>query len=83
MGTREALDRHLAAPHGKICEVARSPLPDNPEDGISVRVRELFTKRREGVNINTWEAIWRALFPNDYDIPSPGEYRLFVLPVHR
>lgn len=50
---------------------SRSPQGYQPEDGITRDMFNVLTTR-DGFRINTWERLWRLLFPNTPEIPTPG-----------
>ena len=43
----------------------------DPEDGLSAEMYESLTKRGKSEKIDTWDALWRFLFPLDESVPSP------------
>lgn len=44
---------------------------EDPEDDLSAERYESLTKRSKSEKIDTWDALWRFLFPSDESVPSP------------
>lgn len=63
------LNVHMLLPANQMCE----PVASNPEDGITPEIKFLLALRKQGSRIDTWEGLWRVLFPHDDKIPSSGE----------
>lgn len=45
---------------------------NQPEDGINARVDALLIDRKGATKVSTWRSLWKVLFPEDTEIPSPG-----------
>ena len=60
-----------------VCEIrtGQDDLQD-PEDGISAEMYDSLTKRSKGEKVDTWDALWKFLFPLDDAVPSPRECQL-------
>ncbi|KAL2139554.1 hypothetical protein VTI28DRAFT_5035 [Corynascus sepedonium] len=56
----------MLLPANQMCE----PVASNPEDGITPEIKFLLALRKQGSRIDTWEGLWRVLFPHDDKIPS-------------
>jgi len=78
MGTKKALQEHLAVSRDEVCTVQPRSI-QNPEDGISTQIEDILNGRRSNYKVDTWETLWQTLFPNDprEGIPDP----VFVPPV--
>ena len=48
------------------------PIP-GPEHGITPEIETTLKSRRADSKVNTWEQLWKVLFPDDRDIPEPGK----------
>lgn len=58
-------------PKDQICDSMSEESLIDPEDGIVDAVdRQLVVGHP---SVETWEEIWRAVFPGDEDIPAPGK----------
>jgi hypothetical protein len=44
----------------------------DPEDGITSGIEEVLNGRKAGRKIDSWESLWRLLFPDDDRIPEAG-----------
>ncbi|KAK3296506.1 uncharacterized protein B0H64DRAFT_475298 [Chaetomium fimeti] len=42
------------------------------EDGIDTRTASLLIERKSPYKVSTWEELWRTLFPDDAEVPSPN-----------
>ncbi|KAI1841988.1 hypothetical protein JX266_011848 [Neoarthrinium moseri] len=62
---------HMRAPPDQICSIVDYQSSENPEDGITDEVDMLLAERKSGLKVNSWEGLWKVLFPNDTHIPSP------------
>jgi hypothetical protein len=72
MGTQKALNDHLAVDRDQICSVQQAHHTGDPEDGITAQVEELLNERKAEVKVDTWQSLWKTLFPEDTMIPEPG-----------
>ncbi|KAK1828961.1 hypothetical protein QBC39DRAFT_374281 [Podospora conica] len=79
LGSKSALDRHLAVTRAQICEVQSCASSQDPEDGISAKIEDVLNGRRANSKVDTWDILWRTLFPKDEDsdIPHPD----FIPPI--
>lgn len=74
------LFEHLTQP--QACEVQDQTVEvDDPENGISETVKERLVHRGYDNRVNTWQAIWRLLFPNDPDDCIPHQCTFASLPM--
>lgn len=73
MRTKEAFDDHLAVDKDQICSFRRGPISADPEDGITSRTEDVLNGRKADSKIDSWEGLWRTLFPLDQEIPEPGK----------
>ncbi|KXX75733.1 hypothetical protein MMYC01_207803 [Madurella mycetomatis] len=48
------------------------PQRKDVEDGITPQVENILIERQGASKVCTWESLWKALFPNDTEIPSQG-----------
>ncbi len=71
MGTKEAFDDHLAVANEQICNFLEVPSSANPEDGITSRIEDILIGRKAGSKIDSWENLWRLLFPIDAQVKIP------------
>lgn len=62
----------MSAMNGACQPIPESP-SDDPEAGITPRVEESLNDRKTKTKIDSWEALWRELFPGDENIPSSGK----------
>lgn len=73
MGTKEAVDNHLAVANDRICSFQQVPSSADPEDGITSRIEDTLNGRKADGKIDSWESLWRLLFPKDaLDVPDSG-----------
>ena len=72
--TETELEEHLLLPRDQICEVNPRTL-DDPEDGITDGIANILAARGATEETQTWEGIWRTLFPSDPEVPEPGVLR--------
>ena len=72
MGSKEALDIHLAAPNESICTFQETLASQDPEDGINAKMEDALNGRRANTKVDTWEILWGTLFPMDRTIPDSG-----------
>lgn len=74
MHSQQALQLHLSAPKEEICAFKELPPSGDPEDGIDARVEDLLNGRRANTKVDSWEILWKTLFPDDDAsiIPDPG-----------
>jgi hypothetical protein len=49
--------------------------PRNPEDGITPEVDDALLPWNQTNRVDTWRQLWRSIFPEDKNIPSPSEFR--------
>ncbi|TDZ19225.1 hypothetical protein Cob_v007788 [Colletotrichum orbiculare MAFF 240422] len=67
--TVAARDAHLRVPPDQICPlrdaVSNRDTIDDPEDGVTAEVVNRLRDRRSKFGVNTWDAVWAALFPDD------------------
>ncbi|KAH7329594.1 hypothetical protein B0I35DRAFT_420538 [Stachybotrys elegans] len=64
----EELSAHMRRPPGEICLVDTTSTEFNdPEDGITLEVADRLRLRGGLGSIQTWESLWRVLFPQDED----------------
>ncbi|KAK1751331.1 hypothetical protein QBC47DRAFT_80983 [Echria macrotheca] len=76
--THEELKAHLAMPN-ELCQF-RDILPSgDPEDGIDSRIEDALNGRRPNTRIDSWEFLWRTLFPSDEPESIPDQS--FVPPI--
>ncbi|KAH6854094.1 hypothetical protein B0I37DRAFT_388241 [Chaetomium sp. MPI-CAGE-AT-0009] len=64
----EELRSHLLAPRDDVCDVKEGTSPPSEIVGITPSMMEKLRSRMEHFD---WEKLWRALFPNDLDVPDP------------
>ncbi|KAL2262905.1 hypothetical protein VTK26DRAFT_9046 [Humicola hyalothermophila] len=70
--TKEAYENHLAVDKGSMCDVREILSSAEPEDGITSQMEDMLNGRKTEDKINSWNGLWRLLFPDDKDrIPSP------------
>jgi hypothetical protein len=74
MRSQKALDEHVRVGRDQICSPQKVPLASSadPEDGITSGIEEVLNGRKAGRKIDTWESLWRLLFPDDDGIPEAG-----------
>lgn len=61
----------MMLPKDQICESISEESSVDPEDGITDSIdRHLVIGHPSA---DTWEEIWRVVFPGDEDVPAPGE----------
>lgn len=77
MKTKETYEKHLAVPNNKICTPQEVPPSPDPESGITSRIEDLLNGRKANSKIDTWDSLWRTLFPLDLDPLDPD----FVPPI--
>lgn len=77
--TKEAYDEHLARDFREICNVKPGPVSINREDGISPTIEDVLNERRSDSKVDSWESLWRTLFPEDEIVPEPGKPLLNIL----
>lgn len=70
--------------HLRLCKkvVCGKPLLvelKEPEDGITPEIDSLLVVRKGDTKIDSWDALWRLLFPDDDKIPSSR--RRFCFPI--
>lgn len=59
MGTKEALQEHLAVPIERICSFQPlQPASVDPEDGITSDIEETLNERKAESKIDCWESLW-------------------------
>jgi len=70
------LTEHLK---GQICHFVdlKPQEPMEPEDGITPEMDRLLSARNKSCQVMTWQSLWRLLFPQDENIPSPGKCDFF------
>ena len=63
------------------CDSSEPLAGRDPEDGITISVRNALSARRANISVKDWKGLWMTLFPMDpfNQIPSPGNARLPVL----
>ena len=59
-------------PKDEMCDTVLEGKPRDPEDGIS---EDLDRTLASGNGIQTWDDLWRLIFPVDDQIPSSGKQR--------
>ncbi|KAM7220389.1 hypothetical protein V8F06_004168 [Rhypophila decipiens] len=75
--SENALDQHMMLPKDQICESISEESVADPEDGITDSVdRELVVGH---ASVETWEDIWRVVFPADEDVPAPDFHPIVEL----
>lgn len=68
--TKEDYKEHLR--QANVCKLRTSQEElQDPEDGLSDEKYDSLTKRNKGEKVDTWDALWRLLFPMDDAVPSP------------
>lgn len=71
-----ARDAHLRVPPDQICPlrdaVSNQDTIDDPEDGITAEVENKLRDRKLKSGVNTWDALWATLFPEDQIPKSEG-----------
>lgn len=55
------------------CVPSMDLLDPDPEHGITPEIKKALRSRRAKSKVNTWERLWKVLFPDDQDIPEPGK----------
>ncbi|KXX75240.1 hypothetical protein MMYC01_208426 [Madurella mycetomatis] len=70
MASKEALDGHLAVDRDQICTFRKGPTSADPEDGINSRTEDVLNDRKADSKIDSWEGLWKTLFPQDGVIPA-------------
>lgn len=74
----EEVGQHLAVSEEEICTYRRCN--PNPEDGITPEIQKCLNERKSDGKIDSWEGLWRCLFPDDLVIPEAGKIQ-DVLPL--
>jgi hypothetical protein len=77
--SQQQLDSHIKVAAVDICELTAG----HPPEGISSETEKLLRRRKKSYagqsEEERWKDIYRLLFPNDEDVPSPcklfGRYR--------
>ncbi|KAK3300706.1 uncharacterized protein B0H64DRAFT_315335 [Chaetomium fimeti] len=64
----EEFKAHLMAPRDDVCDVKEGPTPPSEVVGIAPSMIEKLRSRMEHFD---WDKLWRALFPDDLDVPDP------------
>jgi hypothetical protein len=64
----------MLLPADQMCDPVMSIPPTDPEDGITPEMDSILTERKSGHRIVTWDQLWSLIFPQDDEVPSPGEY---------
>ncbi|KAH6650415.1 hypothetical protein F5144DRAFT_479210 [Chaetomium tenue] len=64
----EELKSHFMAPRDDVCDVKEGPTPPSEIVGITPRMMEKLRSRMEHFD---WDKLWRALFPDDLNVPDP------------
>lgn len=72
MGSQAALDAHTSVERERICNPQRVSSSADPEDGITSGMEEALNGRKADRKIDSWESLWRLLFPADLEMPEPG-----------
>ncbi len=72
MGSQAALDAHISVERERICNPHRVSSSADPEDGITSGMEEALNGRKADRKIDSWDSLWRLLFPADLEIPEPG-----------
>ncbi|KAG8161105.1 hypothetical protein KVR01_009369 [Diaporthe batatas] len=68
--TEDDITRHLR--QTPVCEIrsGRDEFQD-PEDGITRQKLCALMTRGKGQKVDTWDAVWKLLFPADHSVPGP------------
>ncbi|KLU88232.1 hypothetical protein MAPG_07219 [Magnaporthiopsis poae ATCC 64411] len=61
--TDDALERHQT--QDKSCNLREKVVNTDPENGITKEIEARINDRKKGVKVDTWEALWGLLFPQD------------------
>jgi hypothetical protein len=56
---------HLRLPPGDLCPLLPTKKARDPEDGISAEVAMTLRGRKSGSKVDSWDGLWRILFPMD------------------
>ena len=57
-------------PLDQMCRPSSRPQSDDPEDGITEDMDKILAGRKANTKVQTWDQIWRLIFP-DVDIIAP------------
>lgn len=60
------MDNHLTVDVSEMCKATPETNPiarANPEDGITPEIDDVLAKRSTKDKIDTWETLWKCLFP--------------------
>ncbi|KAM7183642.1 hypothetical protein V8F20_012545 [Naviculisporaceae sp. PSN 640] len=72
-----ALDHHMMLPKDQICESTSEESFIDPEDGITDAIdRQLVVGHP---SVETWQDIWRVVFPGDEHVPAPDFHPIVEL----
>ncbi|KAK4239212.1 hypothetical protein C8A03DRAFT_14378 [Achaetomium macrosporum] len=74
MGSKTALDEHLAVDKDQICNFQQAPSRADPEDGITTPIEENLNERKAEIKIHSWESLWHLLFPQDQEVPNRSDF---------
>ncbi|KAI1839793.1 hypothetical protein JX266_013999 [Neoarthrinium moseri] len=61
----------MQAPPDQTCSIVDCQFLEDPEDGTTDEADMLLTERKSGLKVDSWETLWKVLFPNDTHISSP------------
>ncbi|OHE97743.1 hypothetical protein CORC01_06948 [Colletotrichum orchidophilum] len=78
-----AFKHHLMLPREQMCE-ARSDIDSecaDPEDGLSGARAQHLSKQIENEDFESWDDLWRWLFPSDRVVPRPVALPAVELPL--
>ncbi|KAK3303924.1 uncharacterized protein B0T15DRAFT_398611 [Chaetomium strumarium] len=71
MGSRTALEEHLAVDKAQICNPQQAASSADPEDGITNSIEDTLNDRKAVNKIDCWEGLWHLLFPQDPQARTP------------
>lgn len=75
--SRTELSDHINQDPSQLCESQKPPVSvgrDDPENDIAPDIVDKLTQRKNSQKIDTWEALWKTLFPKDNAIGSSSTY---------
>lgn len=79
--TSDRLHQHCEEENGCQSVKSAGSKVENPEDGLSAEGLKRLDNRKAQDKIQSWQALWRLLFPGDADVPLCGESRIFIYPI--
>lgn len=67
------MSEHLMVPVEQMCEARPASSNRSEEDGITEEMDRILADTTRRYKAQTWEEIWRLLFPGDVTVLDPGK----------